>query len=162
MGFVMILGLLSEVAQQKTMLPQAVVRALEELQKQDLANMEPGRYEIDGDKLFYLVQDAMPRLLDGCKSEAHATYADIQLPIGACERFGMALPQADLAPVDDRFESNDIAFYPTPANEFFMDVKPGGYAVFLPGELHRPCVAIDNQTPFRKVVVKVHRSLLGL
>lgn len=158
----MILGLLSNVAQQKDVLPQAVVRALEVLQQQDLAKMEPGRYEIEGDKLFYLVQDAMPRLLDGCKSESHATYADIQLPISARERFGMALPQQDLKADDDRLESHDIAFYPTPANEFFMDVDPGAFAVFLPGELHRPCVAIDNQTPFRKVVVKVHRSLLGL
>jgi len=162
MGFVMILGLLSDIAQQKSMLPQAVVRALEVLQQQDLAQMAPGRYEIDGDKLFYLIQDAMPRMLDGCKSEAHATYADIQMPVGACERFGMALPQPELVAVDDRFESNDIAFYPTPANEFFMDIKPGAYVVFLPGELHRPCVSINDQTPFRKVVVKVHRDLLGV
>ena len=158
----MILGSLSEFAKQKTLLPAAVVRALDVLQQQDLANMEPGRYEIEGDQLFYLVQDAMPRMLDGCKSEAHATYADIQLPVTARERFGMALAQPGLVAEDDRMDSHDIAFYPTPANEFFMDVDPGSFAVFLPGELHRPCVAIDNQTPFRKIVVKVHRSLLGL
>lgn len=158
----MILGSLSGLASQKSILPAAVVRALEVLQQQDLASMAAGTYEIEGKQLFYMVQDAMPRLLEGCKSEAHATYADIQLPISAPERFGMALPQAGLAAVDDRMEANDIAFYPTPDNEFFMDVEPGSYVVFLPGELHRPCVAIHDQKPIRKVVVKVHRSLLGL
>lgn len=158
----MIIGLVSDVAKQKTVLPAAIVRALEALQQQDLAKMEPGRYELEGDKLFYLVQDAMPRLLDGCQTEIHRNYADIQMPITARERFGFSLPQANLPMNDDRLEANDIAFYPTPANEFFMDLDPGSFAVFLPSELHRPCVVIKDQTPFRKVVVKVHVSLLGL
>lgn len=158
----MILGSISELTKQKNMLPSAVVRALEVLQGQDLANMEPGRYEIEGDQLFYLIQDAMPRTMEGCKSEAHATYADVQLPVSARERFGMALPQEGLEAEDDRIDSHDIAFYPTPDNEFFMDIEPGSYAVFLPGELHRPCVVIDDQIPFRKVVVKIHRDLLDL
>ncbi|MDR3412591.1 MAG: YhcH/YjgK/YiaL family protein [Formivibrio sp.] len=158
----MITGLLSDVSKQKALLPAAVVRALEVLQQQDLAGLAPGRYEIEGDKLFYMVQEAMPRALDASKSEAHRTYADIQLPLTARERFGVSLPQAGIVASDDRYEANDIAFYPNPANEFFMDVDPGAYAVFLPGELHRPCVMIKDQTPYRKVVVKVHHSLLGL
>ncbi len=158
----MIVGLLSDVSKQKGLLPAAVVRALEALQQQNLATLEPGRYEIEGDKLFYMVQDAMPRSLDGCKSEAHRTYADIQLPLTARERLGFSLPQAGIEACDDRYESNDIAFFPNPDNEFFMDLDPGAYAVFLPGELHRPCVMINDQTPYRKIVMKVHHSLLGL
>jgi len=158
----MIIGLLSDFEKQQAILPAAVVRALKAIQSLDLMAMEPGRYELDGDKLFYLLQDAMPRLLDGCKTEAHREYADIQLPLSARERFGVALPQAGLEPVDDKYASNDIAFYPNPANEFFMDLDPGSFAFFPPEELHRPCVVIDEQKPFRKVVLKVHRSLLGL
>jgi len=63
---------------------------------------------------------------------------------------------------DDRLEASDLAFYPTPSNEFFMDVEPGSYVVFLPTELHRPCIVISEETEFRKVVIKVHSSLLGL
>lgn len=158
----MITGLFSDLSAQKSFLPAAVVQALEVLQQQDLSKLEPGRYEIDGDKLFYMVQDAIPRMLNASKSEAHYTYADIQTPLTARERLGVSLPQAGLAPSDDRLEANDIAFYPNPANEFFIDLDPGAYAVFMPGELHRPCVAISDQTPYRKIVVKVHRSLLGL
>ena len=156
----MIIASLADVG--KAALPAAVVRALEALQKIDLKKQEPGRYEIEGDKLFYLVQDATPRSLDACKAEAHRNYADIQIPVSACERFGFSLPQRDLAASDDQFQASDIGFYPAPANEFFMDVEPGGFVVFLPDELHRPCVANKNTAPFRKVVVKVHKSLLGL
>jgi len=158
----MIIGSLADLGKQKTTLPAAVVRALEALAKVDLAKQEAGRYEIEGDKLFYLVQDATPRSVEASQPEVHRSYADIQVPVSARERFGFSLPQAGLAATDDRFATSDIAFYEKPANEFFMDVDPGSYVVFLPEELHRPCVISASTAQFRKVVVKVHTSLLGL
>ena len=161
----MILGLLSDVDRHAQLLPPAIARALAAFQAQGLAGKPPGRYEIEGEQMFCLIQDATPRAVADCLSEAHHRHADIQIPLGAVERFGFALPQADLAPCDDQLESRDLAFYPTPANEFFMDVEPGAYVVFLPTELHRPCVLIDEKNEkqeFRKAVIKVHLSLLGL
>ena len=157
----MIIGSLADLAKQKASLPAVVVRALEALEKIDLKAQPAGRYEIEGDKLFYLVQDATPRSVADSKPEVHRAYADIQLPVGARERFGFALPQQGLACVDDRFAASDIGFYAMPENEFFMDVDPGAYVVFLPDELHRPCIVSEGSETFRKVVVKVHASLLG-
>ena len=158
----MILGLLSALAQQETVLPAAVVRALKAFQAQNLAQKPPGRYELEGELMFCLVQDATPRTVADSLSEAHHRHADIQIPISASERFGFSLPQAGLTPCDDRLEASDLAFYPTPANEFFMDLEPGSFVVFLPTELHRPCLAIKDKSEFRKVVIKIHGSLLGL
>lgn len=158
----MIVGLLSDVAAQKSILPAAIVRALEALQEMDLAAQEPGRYELEGDKLFYMIQDVTLRSLDESRAEAHHKYADIQIPLNAGERYGFALPQDDLAASEDLLEEKDLAFYPTPTNESFMDIEPGAFAVFLPKELHRPCLAIKDKTTIRKAVVKVHASLLGL
>ena len=158
----MIVGRIADVACQKSTLPAAVVRALEALQKVDLAAKDAGRYEIDGDKLFYLVQDAELRTLEESRAEAHRSYADIQIPVSANERYGFALPQPELAPTDDQLESRDLAFYPTPTGENFIDMTPGTYLVFMPGELHRPCLMIKDRATVRKVVVKVHSSLLGL
>jgi biofilm protein TabA len=158
----MIVSRISDVAAQRGVLPAAVVRALEALQKVDLGAVAPGRYELDGDKLFYPVQDAELKTLAESRAEAHRTYADIQIPFGAAERFGFALPQPGLAPDDDQFAAKDLAFYPTPAGESFIDAVPGDFLVFLPGELHRPCLAIGEKRTTRKAVVKVHASLLGL
>lgn len=158
----MIVGRISDVATQRGALPDAIVRALEALQKVDLGAMEPGRYEIEGDKLFYLVQDVELRTMEESRAEAHRKYADIQIPFSTGERYGFALPQPELAPSDDQLEAKDLAFYPTPAGECFIDVAPGTYLVFLPTELHRPCLAIKDKATIRKAVVKVHASLLGM
>lgn len=158
----MITGYLSDVSRQKSLLPAAVVRALEVLQQQDLASLEPGRYEIDGDKLFYMVQETTLRPLEASRSEAHRNYADIQIPLNTRERYGVSLPQPGLVVTEDNLEARDVAYYATPANEYFMDLDPGAYAVFMPGELHRPCVASHEATALRKVVVKIHHTLLGI
>ncbi|MDR0576214.1 MAG: YhcH/YjgK/YiaL family protein [Candidatus Accumulibacter sp.] len=158
----MIVGRISDVAAQRGVLPGAIVQALEAVRKVDLGALAPGRYEIEGDKLFYLVQDAELRTLTESRAEAHRKYADIQIPFSARERYGFALPQAGLAPSDDQFEAKDLAFYPPPAGECFIDAAPGDYLVFLPWELHRPCVIVNNRETIRKAVVKVHGSLLGM
>ena len=158
----MIVGRISDVATQRGALPEAVVRALEALRGVDLGAMSPGRYEIEGDKLFYLVQDVELRTLEESRAEAHKKYADIQIPFSTRERYGYAPPKADLVPSDDQLDAKDLAFYPTPSEENFIDAAPGTYLVFLPGELHRPCLAIAGKETIRKAVVKVHASLLGM
>jgi biofilm protein TabA len=159
---VMIVGRISDVATQQDVLPDAVVRALEALQKIDLGAIAPGRYEIEGDKLFYLIQDVDLLTLAETHAETHLKYADIQIPFSTGERFGFALPQPDLAPTDDQYATNDLAFHPAPVGECFIDAVPGDYLVFLPKELHRPRLAIKDKEMIRKIVVKVHASLLGL
>ncbi len=43
-----------------------------------------------------------------------------------------------------------------------QQTHPGDYVVFLPGELHRPCLAINEKMKIRKAVIKIHRDLLAL
>ena len=47
----MIVGQLSDLGRQKSVLPAAVVRALDALRKRDLDALEAGRFELEGDKL---------------------------------------------------------------------------------------------------------------
>ncbi|WP_170285847.1 YhcH/YjgK/YiaL family protein [Propionivibrio limicola] len=158
----MILGHIADVSRQGGVLPEVIRRAIETVQKIDAATLTPGRYPIEGEELFYIIEDATPRAVEDCHPEVHRSYADIQIPVSTTERFGFSLPQPGIAAVTEEFEERDLGFYATPANEFFLDVAPGSYIVFLPGELHRPCVATKDTTPFRKVVIKVHARLLGL
>ena len=158
----MIFGRLVDVARQRSVLPVAIVRAIEILQKSDFTKMTPGRYEIEGDRLFYTVEDVVLRTIEESRPEAHVRYADIQIPLSVCERYGFSLPEPGLDVIDDQLETKDLAFYPQPANETFIDLCPGSYVVFLPGELHRSALVADEKVTLRKIVVKVHSSLLGL
>ncbi len=158
----MIVAQMSEVSRQRTVLPEAIVRAIEALQKLDLDILPVGRYELEGDKLFFMIQEIQLRSFEESRTEVHHRFADVQIPLSVAERFGFSMPQADLVASEDRLEANDVAFYPSPTDESFVDIHPGSFVVFLPGELHRPCLAVKGKGRIRKAVIKVHASLLGL
>jgi len=40
-------------------------------------------------------------------------------------------------------------------------MTPGSFAILLPNDVHRPCCAVDQPMPIRKVVVKVRVALLN-
>lgn len=158
----MIVGRLSEIAAEKNILPAAVVRGIEALLKMAPATIAAGRYEVEGGQMFVLIQDVDSRTFEESRSEAHRTFADVQIPLSASERYGFSFQQSGLACTEDRLEANDVAFYDNPSTEFFMDIDPGTYVVFLPNELHRPCLTINGKKKIRKAVIKIHRDLLGL
>jgi biofilm protein TabA len=158
----MIVGLLSDVDKLKNILPAAIVRGIEALKNVDLSAKEPGRYDLEGDDLFYVVQNAVPRMVDEIRTEAHFIYADVHIPVGASERYGFSLPEAGLDVTEPSVEGSDVAYYPAPAKECFLDLNPGAFVVFIPGELHRTCIAIADNNAFRKAVIKVHARVLGL
>ena len=158
----MIVGLLSDVGRFKNVLPPAVIRAIRALQEVDLTRLEPGRYDLEGDDLFYVVQDATPLTEEEIRPEAHFVYTDVHITISASERYSFSLPEAGLATTEKPVEGSDVAYYPTPTNESFFKLNPGAFVVFWPGELHRTCLAVTDKATFRKVVIKVHSRLLGL
>lgn len=158
----MIVGRLSEISVEKKVLPAAVVRGVEALLKMEPEAIDAGRYEVEGGQLFVLIQDVDSRTFEESRPEAHCKFADVQIPLSASERYGFSFPQPGLACTEDRLEANDVAFYERPSREFFMDIDPGSYVVFMPGELHRPCLTISEKTRIRKAVIKIHRDLLGL
>ncbi|WP_018610583.1 YhcH/YjgK/YiaL family protein [Uliginosibacterium gangwonense] len=158
----MFIGTLAHWAEHKKVLPAAIVTAVDAVRSQDLAKLAAGRYEIDGSQMFFMIQEMNSKKLEDTRSEAHRQYADVQIVLNGPERYGVAPPDGTLAPTEDRLEEKDIAFYPDPANESFVDLASGMFTIFYPGEFHRPCCNVSQTTALRKIVIKVHRSLLGL
>ena len=95
------------------------------------------------------------------RPEAHRAYIDIQIVLSGRERYGVALPDSGLAAVEDHLADKDIAFYPPTRREFFVDLEAGQFAVFLPGEFHRPGCAADGEEKILKAVVKVRADKLA-
>ena len=65
------------------------------------------------------------------------------------------------AVLEDLVEARDLLFYTGMENESTLTMTPGSFAVFLPSDVHRPGVALDEPKKVRKVVVKVRVSLLA-
>lgn len=124
------------------------------LKRTDLAELKPGRYEIDGDNCWASVAEADLVAPAERKLEAHRKYIDIQSPITGPELMGFAV-------MDDKAKAlpfnteKDYVLYEGKSEPHV--INPGEYAIFFPPlGAHAPaCVAPGGPSKIRKVVVKV-------
>ena len=70
-------------------LPAALQRAVQFLKENDLAAHEPGKFELDGDKMILQVIDQDTASREQLRPECHRKYVDVQfLAAGGPERIG--------------------------------------------------------------------------
>jgi YhcH/YjgK/YiaL family protein len=135
----------------------AFAKAFSHLAETDFTEMDEGRYELDGDRVYVMVQDCEGRGLDGARIEAHRKYIDIQFTVIGEEVIGWAdIADTGLAKLvgvkgEGYDAEKDVEFY---SGEPFtwIDIPAGHFAVFFPNDGHAPLAADDS---FRKVVVKI-------
>lgn len=152
----MFIGQIAEWDVQRRFLPRALVMAFDEVLGIDLAQVEAGKHALTAvPDSFFLMQPVMTKKIETTRPEAHRRFVDIQYVINGPERFGFAQREEGLAPVEEAFAEKDIAFYPTPRGEAFVDLQAGQFVVFYPGELHRPLCCVGAEAPIRKIIVKV-------
>lgn len=129
-------------------------RAFEYLSCTDLSALPAGRHEIDGDRVYIMVQDAALKPWNEGRWEAHRIYADIQTVIEGCERIGYA--SVEDAPVDSPYApESDLLFYKEMEGNSAI-VRAGEMMVLFPSDAHRPCMQpAEGVSAVRKAVVKV-------
>jgi len=132
--------------------------AFEWLRATDLAAVPSGTIPIDGDRVFALVSDYLPRDLDLCQLEAHRRHWDVQYIVRGEERMGwVTLDEAsETVPYE---AERDVAFLASQGTSFFR-VPAGCFVVFSPDDVHMPAVAPGDGTAsmVRKIVVKVRAA----
>ena len=129
-----------------------VYTALKFLSETDFTEIDLGRYELDGDNIFYMVQsyDTDP---DKTISEAHKKYIDIQFMVKGEEIIGVADISSEKELTEAK-EENDVWFYNCKTEP--LTLSAGKYMVLYPNDLHCPGVATKGKAlTCRKVVVKV-------
>ena len=141
-------------------MPAVIASALDYLRQTDFSKLEPGRYPIDGENVFALVQDPLTQNWEAGLPEFHARYIDIQCLLEGEEGIGYLPANANLINITDQLAERDIAFVAPQDNESRLLLKPGMFAIFFPGELHRPCRAPNTPMRIKKVVIKIARDLL--
>ena len=85
----MFVGELKSWSSRRAVLPAAVVRAFEALDRLGVATLAAGRYEIE-EGLFVMIQEPTTKLLAATRPEAHREHADIQIVLDGVERLGFA------------------------------------------------------------------------
>ena len=118
------------------------------------ADIADGRHEIDGDRLFALVQSYTTTPAATRKLEHHKKYADIQFLFAGEEILEHA--PLDGLPVDTPYdEAKDYGLVRDPSVRSAVILRPGGWAIFFPQDAHKPGCALGAPGAVRKVVVKV-------
>lgn len=124
--------------------------AFDFLKNADLANLEDGRIDIDGSRVYASVQSVEGIPASACKLEAHRKYIDIQYVISGNEAMGWA-PICGLGHDEGFDEKDDFGLFSDKPQSIF-DVRPGCFAIFFPGDAHAPNIGTGIH---KKVVVKV-------
>ena len=120
-----------------------------------------GKHKIEGENFFASVSSYETRALHESKIEIHREFIDVQTLISGREMI-FYNPVSTLKR-DGKFNTlKDCGFYERNMNTAVpLPLTPGFFAVFFPEEGHMPCVCFAEMSePVRKIVVKIHRSLL--
>lgn len=160
----MMAGDISHFEREKHLYPAAVRRGLEHLLHRRLSALPAGKYELEGDRMYALVQEYVTRPPDSLRFESHELYVDIQFIVSGEERIGWTENNGSLIVAEERLDGEDIRFYEFAPAETVSELLlgPGQFAVFFPSDLHRPCGHARGESQVRKIVLKIHRELFHL
>lgn len=114
-----------------------------------------GKYEVDGDAVYGIIQAYDSKAKEDCKLEGHKRYIDIQFMVSGHEAFEIA----DIAKVSAKTEYNDVkdvVFYHDADMMNTVVLQDNEFGVFFPWDIHRPGIAANGKSvPVKKIVMKV-------
>ena len=117
----------------------------------DLNALPLGRTEVDGDTVFINVMDAELHPNEGSHPEYHRIYADLQIDLTGSEHLGWASEGTE----QGEFNAESDFGLRTGPEHCGMTLGEGRFAVFFPGELHKPSCKTPGCDHVRKAVVKI-------
>ena len=117
------------------------------------SRLTDGKYEVDGDRLFYSLQSYENKLSNDTP-ESHRKYIDIQFLISGREWMEIA-PLENMTEVAEARPEGDIWLHRGPVDGRVL-LAGDRFAVLWPEDAHAPGIAVDGKPePCRKCVVKV-------
>lgn len=129
-----------------------IQKAFEYLLNTDFTNLDAGKYEIDGDNIYAVIQNYDTKPITAGKWEAHKKYIDIQYIVSGKEKMGYS-NSIKMIVTEEYNQEKDVMFLKGNGN--FLIAEEGYFALFFPSDVHMPGIAVNLSTPVKKVVVKV-------
>jgi YhcH/YjgK/YiaL family protein len=128
-------------------------KGLDFLRSSRAAGLPVGRVDLEGDRLFAMMQEYPTRVEKDCTWEAHQRYIDIQCVVSGVEEIRYA-PITTLQIVEPYNPEQD--FTKLEGTGAILRFHAGTFAIFFPHDAHKPCMAPGGVAgPVKKIVVKV-------
>jgi len=129
-----------------------IQKALEYLRNTNLAELKPGKYQIENDDIYAVVFEYDTKSSEGVLWEAHKNYIDIQYMIKGSEKMGYTNVE-NIETIVEYDREKDILF--GTASGDFVTVQDGMFVIFTPQDGHMPSISIEKSEKVKRVVVKV-------
>ncbi|MEJ7541013.1 YhcH/YjgK/YiaL family protein [Staphylococcus intermedius] len=122
------------------------------LEQTDLATLELGKVDIDGDNVFANCMSYVADGVAGQQFENHQKYIDIHLVLENTEKIAVTSPQfaEETASYD---ETDDFALFKGEQYQL-IEMTPSNLLITFEEDLHQPKIG-DNDQPVKKLVFKV-------
>ncbi len=121
------------------------------LKQADLAALDVGQVQLDGDKVYALIQRVSGRGREASPLETHQNYIDLQLCVEGADCIGWS-PVRTLAGKGQGYQKNkDVEFYEG-APHVWIEIPPGVFAIFFPEDAHAP---LGTTGALKKAVIKI-------
>lgn len=129
-----------------------IAQGLAALRTANLHLQPDGRYEIDGSRLFALVQRYDTKPAEQGKWESHRKYIDIQYLAQGTEVIGIA-PLTQMTVTQPYSDEKDVQFLAGHGDK--ITLSAGMFAIFFPHDVHMPTLAVAQPEAVLKVVLKI-------
>ncbi len=129
--------------------------AFDWLSRKSWKNLAAGKYPIEGEQVFALMQEYATKDPAVCRFETHRKYIDIQMMVEG-EEIIEAMPSLFLKSAEPYV--SDIEYYSAPIDHraHSLAMNPECCAIFFPEDAHRPGLRIGSEPrQVKKIVVKV-------
>ena len=113
-----------------------------------------GRYDVNGDAVFALVQSYATVDATQKKLESHRQYLDIQYVAEGLERI-QHVPVDALVAATSYVPEKDCTHYRDSNRTTDLILGAGSFAIFFPNDGHKPGCSVDGPVRVKKVVMKV-------
>ncbi|MFM9276668.1 YhcH/YjgK/YiaL family protein [Paenibacillus jiagnxiensis] len=128
------------------------------IQQSSTRDLIPGKYKIDGDRVFAMVQEYVTKPESECGWESHREYIDIQYLVLGQEQMNSA-PLDRLIDQSDYVTATDKISYRSALSPYSsLQVRAGQFTVFFPEDGHQACICSGTSEVVKKIVIKVKAS----
>ena len=127
-------------------------KAFNFLRNIDLLKLEIGKYEIEGNNIYAIVDNYFTRSKEEGLWEAHRRYIDIQFVVKNKEQMGYA-SLGQMQNCTEYDQEKDILFFKGTGSYFIIPADT--FVILTPQDVHMPGIAIEKSEAVKKIVIKV-------
>lgn len=124
------------------------------IDKEKNENLPVGKYELEGERLFAIVQKYSTKDKKDGRIESHKKYLDMQYIVEGQEM--IYCYWADKLHVNEnQTPSADFIFYDMGDEQVSIKLNCGMFALLYPEDAHLPCCQIEKEKAVKKIVFKI-------